>query len=66
MFSRDNKLALSTNQLIVVCMAQFDAMNLCLNICIPKSKLEFPRKKLETQYVCMIVYICVAIDDQDM
>ena len=45
-------------------MAQFDAMNLCLNICIPKSKLEFPRKKLETQYVCMIVYICVAIDDQ--
>ena len=47
-------------------MAQFDAMHLCINIWIAKRKLEFPRKKLETQYVCMIVYICVAIGDQDM
>jgi hypothetical protein len=47
-------------------MAQFDGMHLCINTCIDKRKLEFPRKKLEPQYVCMIVYICVAIGDQVM
>ena len=47
-------------------MAQFDGMHLFINTCIDKRKLEFPRKKIEPQYVCVIVYICVAIDDQVM
>jgi ATP-dependent protease Clp ATPase subunit len=58
--------ALNTNQLIVVCMGQFDGMHLCINTCIDKRKLEFARKKLEPQCDCMIVYICVAIGDQVM
>jgi hypothetical protein len=36
-------------------MAQFDGMHLCINTCIVKRKLEFPRKKIEPQCVCMIV-----------
>jgi hypothetical protein len=47
-------------------MAQFDAMHLCINNYIDKCKHEFPRTKLESQYVCMIVYICFAIGDQVM
>jgi hypothetical protein len=47
-------------------MAQFDTMHSCINTCIEKRKLEFPRKKLELQYVGIVVYICVAIGDQVM
>jgi hypothetical protein len=45
-------------------MAQFDTMHLCINTCINKRQLEFTRTTLELQYVCMIVYVCVAIGDQ--
>ena len=51
---------------ILVCMAHFDTIHVCINPCIDKRKFEFPRKNIERQYVCMLVYICVAIGDQVM
>ena len=51
----DNELALNTNESIVAYMAQFDTTHLCINTCIDKHKLEFPRTKIEPQYFCLII-----------